>query len=163
MGIAFAVNRAAQLVAKDPLKAAQGHYTLEIQTDSPFAPQGERSQSGIVLMWAGGVIGFHSSRQPFITTSTAESELLAMQEGHLLATSLVLLVQGLAGAPKYIVIADNIAALTLVLQSSGTWRTRHLRLRAAHAHERIERELVSAGVSQAQNFLQTPSRGEQEV
>ena len=173
LDLAYSVNRAAQLVAKDPSKSVElclhmirylrerpkwGLYYcgtraleafssercggLEIQTDSSFAPQGERSQSGIVIVWAGGVIGYHSSRQPFITTSTAESELLAMQEGHLLATSLVPLIQELTGTPRVVALADNIAALTLVLQPSGTWRTRHLRLRAAHIHEQIERELL---------------------
>ena len=45
--------------------------------------------------------------------------------------------------PKSIICVDNKAATQIVHQDGGSWRTRHLRVRAATVKEKIEREEIA--------------------
>ena len=58
--------------------------TLVVATDASFGPEHEqfRSVSGVVISHAGHVIHWLSGRQPFITQSTCEAELMAFSEGY---------------------------------------------------------------------------------
>ena len=74
-----------------------------------------------------------SSRQSTPALSTAESELLEAIEGLTMGGSVDVLIQEISntvGGKKIRV--DNMAAVNLLVESAGSWRTRHLRLRAAH-------------------------------
>ena len=166
--IAWAVNKAAQLSAKRPqrairvchfiiryvrqvpdlaliyqeMRATQPHSEseslIETYTDASFAPSGERSQSGAVVLWAGGVLAWLSTRQTFVTLSSAESELCAALEGMALTYAVQDLVCELSTFEPPILLCDNIAAVSLILLPAGSWRTRHLRLRARYLHEQVE-------------------------
>ncbi|CAE7948229.1 putative mitochondrial protein [Symbiodinium microadriaticum] len=48
--------------------------------DASFAPNSGRSQQAVMIFVAGGLIGWASHRQAFVTMSTAESELVAICE-----------------------------------------------------------------------------------
>ena len=115
---------------------------LEAASDASFAPEGERSQSGVTLQWASGTIAWFTSRQSFITVSTAEAELYSMSEANLLLASISPLIEELAGVVRRVTYNDSIAAVSIVRQPSGPWRTRHLRLRASHIREQIESETL---------------------
>ena len=117
-----------------------GSSGFEIFTDSSFAPEGTRSHSGLVVVWLGAPICWRSGRQPFICLSTAECELLAATEGLTLARSIEAVIsQLLPDVGRLSLRVDNQAAITISRPtSSASWRTRHLRVRAACIHEQVE-------------------------
>lgn len=81
-----------------------------------------------------------SSRQSTPSLSTAESELNEAIEGLTMGDSVDVLIQeisGEVGGKKILV--DNMAAVNLLTEPAGSWRTRHLRLRAAHLRWRLGR------------------------
>ena len=49
---------------------------IEGYSDSSFAPRGGRSQGAMIVTVAGMVVLWKAKKQPFVTLSTAESELL---------------------------------------------------------------------------------------
>ena len=108
---------------------------FESFSDASFAPTGNASQSGIILMWAGVPILWKSSRQTMIAQSTAESELIA------LASSLNIS-QGFSNVlhsvnvfiPPIKLLCDNKAAITNSEEGSS-WRSRHYLIRAAALRE----------------------------
>ncbi|CAE7382490.1 unnamed protein product [Symbiodinium sp. CCMP2592] len=116
-----------------------------VYTDSSFAPEGSRSHSGMVAVWMGAPICWRSARQPFVCLSTAECELLAATEGLVIGKSIAAVVREMHKDLGHISLRiDNQAAITLAKPSSSTsWRTRHLRVRAAYIHEQILTDQVS--------------------
>ena len=122
---------------KDPKKTV-------VWTDSSFAPQGGKSQGALVVTSAMSPVFWKSSLQSMVTTSTAESELMEMMEGNLAAMSVGELInevfQNKKGETKALICVDNQAAVRIIAQEGGSWRTRHLRVRSAAIKEKIERE-----------------------
>ena len=72
-------------------------------------------------MWA-------SARQPFITQSTAEAELLAYNEAFQVgeSTGALLEVVGYGGVKKHMQ-GDSKSGISQLTADTGAWRTRHLR------------------------------------
>ena len=133
---------------------ATKNYALSIQdtgpgltawSDSSFAPTGERSHSGIVITWRGTVVGWRSSRQPFVCLSTAECELMASIEALVMAMSMQAVTSQFEKEDSKIGLkVDNKAAIVLASPaSSASWRTRHLRARASYLKEKIEADQVA--------------------
>ena len=118
---------------------------FEIYTDSSFAPEGTRSHSGLVAVWMGSPVCWRSARQPFVCLSTAECELLAATEGLVLARSIEAVISQLSPRIGQLNLrVDNQAAITIARPtSSASWRTRHLRVRAAYIHEQVESQDLS--------------------
>ena len=118
---------------------------FEVYTDSSFAPEGARSHSGLVAVWLGSPVSWRSSRQPFVCLSTAECELLAATEGLVLARSIEAVISQLTPNLGQLTLrVDNQAAITIARPtSSASWRTRHLRVRAAHIHEQVDSNNLS--------------------
>ena len=82
---------------------------------------------------------WRSARQQLGTLSTAESELLEGVEGVVLANATKALLEELrGGCIKTFLHLDNQSALQLLQGSTGSRRTRHLRLRASFIRERIQ-------------------------
>ena len=112
---------------------------VEIYCDVSYAPQGEKSVQGIVGMVGGGVVQWESSRQSCMALSTAEAELLAYIESSVMGDSLQALlgeVLGLGELPSVVTYGDSQAAIAIIQQPDGPWRTRHLRLRSYALRER---------------------------
>ena len=113
-----------------PSLVPKGSSELTVYTGASFAPFGERSISGIIVMLSGRCIFWKSRRQTLMSLSTAESELIAACEGVTLGQAL----ESLAieffkeGVTKTLQV-DNVAAITLA-EGGGSQRTRHLRARA---------------------------------
>lgn len=81
-----------------------------------------------------------SGKQGSPALSTAESELNEALEGLVMGDSVDSLAQELTDEPYAKVIkVDNSAAVSLLTEAAGSWRTRHLRLRAAHVRWRLGR------------------------
>ena len=92
-----------------------------------------------------------TARQPFVTLSTAESELIAVTEGHVAARSVDAFMQeAFSPDPKFISEgvtlqgSDNQAAVQILNRAGATghisWRTRHLKIRAAEVMEAVDRK-----------------------
>ena len=82
-----------------------------------------------LLMW-------QSTRQPFITSSTAEAELLGYAEGVQTGLSTMALLETLGfSVEEKVLKGDSRAALAICNMETGPWRARHLRLHAAKIRE----------------------------
>ena len=119
---------------KEELKFPRGETDVEAYADASFAPAAEayKSVHGTIVMVAGCPILWSSARQPFITGSTAEAELVAYTEVFQQAEGVAMLLEalGMEGVRRSLY-GDNKSALALCQGDVGAWRTRHLRLRAA--------------------------------
>ena len=72
-----------------------------------------------------------------MTLSTAEAELTEIIEGMVAGESIHVILQELfPDAPK-VLKTDNMPALSILTGDGGSWRTRHLRLRAAYARQSV--------------------------
>ncbi|CAE7355869.1 RE2, partial [Symbiodinium sp. KB8] len=86
---------------------------LNVFTDSSFAPSGGRSHGASAVFLGNSPLTWRSSRQPLVTLSTAESELIEGIEGTLLAMSTRGVLQELLGHPLIINLhVDNQAAVS---------------------------------------------------
>ena len=120
-----------------PLQVRAG--ALEAYADASFAPGNDRSQTGIILVWNQVPITWLSMRQPCASLSTAESELQSSIDALALTEGFLPLIQELEPQPvKTFLYNDNQGAVTVMKIPQGSWRTRHLRLKAAWFFEQIE-------------------------
>ena len=113
--------------------------------DASFAPNSGRSQQAIMVFVLGGLVAWTSSRQAFVTMSTAESELVAICE---LVTCLKSVEQLVAEVmlsskdrdPEVVkaICSDSQAALWVCRCAAGSWRARHLRIRGNMIRELLE-------------------------
>ena len=87
---------------------------------------------------AGAPVAWKSCKQPFPALSTAEAELIEVIEAVVVGDSIACLVDEMAkGVPKFLK-CDNTAAVSIASCATGAWRTRHLKVRAAHLKWRIQ-------------------------
>ncbi|OLP98027.1 Retrovirus-related Pol polyprotein from transposon TNT 1-94 [Symbiodinium microadriaticum] len=115
-----------------------GDQELRTYTDSSFAPSSGRSHGSIAIFYGTCPLSWRSSRQPLIALSTAESELMEGVEGAVMTYSTKCLIEELLGKQLPIRLhIDNSAAISLMTTAAGSWRTRHLRLRANWVREKI--------------------------
>ena len=112
---------------------------LEVATDASFAPGGGLSHGCVMVKWMGSVVAWRSSKQSFPALSTAECELMEMIEGMIVGDSVDAMISELEedGYMRSLQ-GDNQAAIALCSEEAGSWRTRHLRLRAFHVRWRIQ-------------------------
>ena len=101
---------------------------LVLYPDAAFAPNSGRSHTGWTVYWAGTPVSWRSGRQSTIALSTAESELQAILDGAVgsLGLEAMLLVE-----PATKVIASDSTSALAIGAGTGSWRTRHLRLKSA--------------------------------
>ncbi|CAE7718310.1 RE2, partial [Symbiodinium microadriaticum] len=112
---------------------------LVTYTDSSYAPEGGKSHAGSVVFWAGSPVAWKSGRQSLVTTSSAETELLAASDGATLTYSIDARLSDVGVYPASRELrVDNSAAITLASEEGGSWRTRHLKVRAASLRQRIQ-------------------------
>ena len=161
--IAFSVSIMARMIHKRPkwvvetgmqvLKYLHGsmgwglNYTriddptvLNVLVDASYAPphEGYRSVQGAIYMHGSNVLMWSSSRQGFITQSTAEAELLAYNESAQGAESVAHLLECFDQKVARRLIGDSKSGLVQLTGEVGSWRTRHLRLRSAKLRELIQ-------------------------
>ena len=116
------------------------HMNLEVFSDSSYGPGGFESQGTVVVMWGSCPIMWKAGRQGTPSLSTAESELGEAVEGVIMGDAADCMVQEIhGGGYGKVVRIDNQAAVHLMREPAGGWRTRHLRLRAAHMRWRLGR------------------------
>ena len=111
--------------------------------DASFAPEGGRSHSGWIVLLHDCVIAWRSGRQSTVTLSTAEAELMAMSEAVLaLQSSDSMMKDMFPGGQQLQLYSDSTSALAIA-NGSGSWRTRHLRLRSAWVAELISNKAMT--------------------
>ena len=113
--------------------------------DASFAPNSGRSQQAIMVYVLGGLVAWTSSRQAFVTMSTAESELVAicelvtcMKSVEQLVAEVMLSSKDRATEVIKAICSDSQAALAVCRCAAGSWRTRHLRIRGSMVRELLE-------------------------
>eukprot|EP00435_Cladocopium_sp_Y103_P035264 s2015_g9.t1 len=112
---------------------------VEVYTDASFASNGLRSMTGVAGFFAGAPVFWITCRQSFTTLSTAESELMSLLEGLTALRcirSLVEMIQEKEITGR--MYSDSTAAISIATGTTGSWRTRHLRIRAQGLHEALE-------------------------
>ena len=111
-----------------PIK--RGRRTMEAHYDAAFAPGGGKSMTGLIVKYAGAPVFWASMRQAAVALSTAEAELTAQVEALVAGRACRALVELFEGPMVGVIYNDNNAALSIAAGTSGSWRTRHLRIRA---------------------------------
>ena len=129
------------------LRHQQTSTTLDVYTDASFAADEQcRSFGSVHLYWGGALVSWASARQTLIAAHTAESELYSLAEGHLMGKAFRPTVAALMNVSEHSLAChlycDNAAAVQLCTLESGSWRTRHLRLRGgAIIRQDLERDV----------------------
>ena len=112
---------------------------IQVFADSSHGPASGRSHQGLIVHWAGAPICWESSRQSLVSLSTAESELIAVVSGAQMGDAVAALVSEILGLePEVHLLGDNLACIAIVAGPPTSWRSRHLRLRAAALREKLE-------------------------
>ena len=123
--------------SQDGLRMARssGSFTcLEVCTDASF---GDHSHGCLVVSLGGTPLLWRSGRQGVQTSSTAEAELMEIQEGMVAGESVFAIIQEVFEGMPRILWSDSQAALAIMTNEGGSWRTRHLRFKAASARGRV--------------------------
>ena len=117
---------------------------IEVYSDASYASSDLKSLTGVVVCYGGTPIAWHTTMQAFITLSTAEAELMAMLEGLVTIRSAGALVEAvLERKVKMKMHSDSTAAIAIAAGTTSSWRTRHLRIRAAGLTEALRSREVS--------------------
>ena len=126
--------------------APQALHHLIVHTDASFAPAAGRSHECAIVYQDGSLVSWLSSKQPFTAQSTAEAELLSTMTGYQLGRAHQYLASELFGCDvRLTVLNDNKAALQIIVVDNASWRTRHLRIRAAALKEEFQADHVGIG------------------
>ena len=112
----------------------EDHPGLEVYTDASY---GDRAHGCVMVFIYGSLVLWRSGRQPTASMSTAEAELLEVVEGLVAGESTFAIAHEVFGGLRRTLWTDSQAALAIMSNEGGTWRTRHLRLKSAHARMRI--------------------------
>ena len=106
------------------LQITSNKTDLSLYTDASFAPDSEKSHSGWVVLMAGSLLSWRSSRQTTVSISTAEAELGAVLEGGIALLGSAALLKDLEmDQMKKVIHVDSTSALA-ISEGSGSWRTR---------------------------------------
>ena len=103
---------------------------MVVYSDASFAPGGGRSFGSTMAQVFGMPVAWRASKQPVITLSVAEAELYEGCSAVQLGLGVQALLVELEFNPVMHLRIDNAAAQGLASQSPGSWKTRHLRIRA---------------------------------
>ena len=116
----------------------EGETKLTAFSDASFSPAGGRSVGSSLVTYRGNPVAWKAGRQSLISLSTAECELIEAVSASQLQLGISMLVEELNdGPPQLLLLVDNSATVSLCNDAPGTWRTRHLRVRAANLREAV--------------------------
>ena len=111
---------------------------IEGFSDASFAPNGSRSVGCSMTRYQGQPVAWRCGKQALVSLSVAEAELIEAINTTQLAYGISAITNEIHQRSAEIVIkVDNSAAVGLSNESSGTWKTRHLKVRAFHLREAV--------------------------
>ena len=118
------------------LITAQGtEEELDSWSDAGYAGVETKSQSGLVIVWAGTIIAWRSSKQTVSALNTAEAELVAATLGWQVIEGIRRLLCNFGiEISKSRLYIDNQAALTIAM-CGASWRTRYFATRGHRLQE----------------------------
>ena len=118
---------------------------LVVYSDASYAPGGGRSFGCIMAQVGGMPVSWRASKQPIITLSVAEAELYEGVAAVQLGLGVSAMVTEIDEWPVMHLRIDNAAAQGLASEAPGSWKTRHLRVRARFLRQEAaaERLIVS--------------------
>ena len=108
---------------------------LEVFTDASF---GDQSYGCVMVLLHGSPVLWKCGRQSTSSLSTAESELQEIIDGMTAGESTYSVACEVFGDMKRILWTDSQSAMSIMSSEGGSWRTRHLRLKSAHARARLQ-------------------------
>ena len=145
LGLEFVADPGPLFGSHSQLSMPRNERTLELYSDASHAPSGGKSIQCTVATWRSSIVAWESTRQPFTTLSSAEAELVSMVHSLQVADSIAPIIEELLGQDVVTALmADSAAALSSFRPGAGSWRNRHLRMRAASARERVEAGTLTA-------------------
>eukprot|EP00971_Amphidinium_carterae_P215086 4269050-Amphidinium_carterae.1 len=110
---------------------------IHVYADISFAPQGQKSHEGLIVIWGGNVISWKSGRQSLTATSTSEAELIGAANADEALKAMHLVLAEMTGSsrmpsnPCGNVWCDNQSAIAQTLAgSSSNLKTRHVSIKA---------------------------------
>ena len=110
---------------------------LTVYSDASYAPGGGRSFGCILAQVAGAPVAWRASKQPVITLSVAEAELYEGVSAVQLGLGFEAMLRELGEEPVMVLKIDNQAAQGLASEAPGSWKTRHLRIRARFLRQEV--------------------------
>ncbi|CAE7445196.1 GIP [Symbiodinium sp. CCMP2456] len=110
---------------------------LTVYSDASYAPGGGRSFGCIMAQLHGMPICWKASKQPIVTLSVAEAELYEAVSAVQLGLGVGAMLSELGEKPVIHLKIDNAAAQGLASEAPGSWKTRHLRLRARFLRQEV--------------------------
>ena len=120
---------------------------LDVWSDASFAPEGRESRSGVLQQVCGMPVAWASSKQPIVTLSSAECELVAVT----MATNSMRAIRTFCEElwavrnPSVTLWVDNSSALVHLNQGvEAPWRSKHISMRASHVAQMIKEGQVQA-------------------
>ncbi|CAE7275724.1 GIP, partial [Symbiodinium microadriaticum] len=121
---------------------AEGHV-LDAYSDASFSPQGEKSFGCCLVCFQGCPITWRAGRQSLVSLSVAEAELIeTINASQLLSSTAAFTAELMPSEALLRINVDNAAAVALCSEAAGTWRTRHLKVRAWHLRESVRLQQV---------------------
>ena len=120
-------------------KSITGEKMLCAFSDASYAPDGECSHGCTIITYQGSTMMWKSGRQTVVSLSTAESELLEIIEALTAGESLFVMINELEDGILKVAWCDSQAAVSILSCEGGSWRTRHLRIRASFARDIVQR------------------------
>ena len=117
---------------------------VESYADASFAAgENEKSHSGAVVVWGDCPVMWATQRQSTVALSTAEAELHASIEGATMIQSCTPIIAALVGTGEEslqkVLYTDSVSTCSIIQYPAGSWRTRHLRIRAAGVRSLVDR------------------------
>eukprot|EP00439_Symbiodinium_sp_Y106_P019156 s3996_g2.t1 len=133
---------------------------LVVYSDASYAPGGGRSFGCIMAQVAGMPVSWRASRQPVITLSVAEAELYEGVAAVQLGLGVAAVVSEISSCPVMHLRIDNAAAQGLASEAPGSWKTRHLRIRARFLRQEVAAQrLVITHVAGTQQKADLGTKG----
>ena len=122
----------------------EGPHDVKAFSDASFSPSGGRSIGCSLITYNSNPVAWRAGKQSLTSLSTAESELIE-------AVAATQLLAGVGSLTEEInsevicrtLLVDNAAAVGLCTDAPGTWRTRHLRVRAGALREAVREGQLS--------------------
>ena len=107
-------------------------------SDASFAPHGSQSVGCCLTRYLEQPVAWRCGRQALVALSGAEAELIEAISAAQMSYGVIAVTNELQSAkPTLVLKVDNSAAVGLSSESAGTWKTRHLRVRAYHLREAV--------------------------